>query len=422
VTSPVSPVPTATDPLAERLFVTTRPIADPVELLARLPHAEQVAWVRNGEGLVGWGVAARLEVQGNERFSRTQRWWSNLCASFEVDDTVSMPGTGPVAFGSFSFDDETGSSVVVVPQVIVGRRAGQAWITVIGGDPRQRPTLPPVSVPERPISVTWSEGSRTAIEWQESVAEAVRRIKSGELDKVVLARDVVANVDGPLDPRHMLLRLAAAYPSCWTFAVDDLIGATPELLVRRTGDLVTSRVLAGTVRRRGDDRTDAGLARALLSSEKDTEEHEYAVHSVAKALAAHCTDLDVPSRPHVLELANVQHLATDVTGRLADSATVLALAASLHPTAAVCGTPTERALAVITELEGMDRGRYAGPVGWFDRHGDGEFGIALRCASVENGQVRSYAGCGIVAGSDPADELAESVAKLVPIRDALELR
>ncbi|MBK9738189.1 MAG: isochorismate synthase [Actinobacteria bacterium] len=406
------------------MFATTRPIADPIELIARLPVNDPVAWVHDGEGLIGWGVAARLEVRGNERFSRTQRWWSTLCASLEIDDTVSMPGTGPVAFGSFSFDSESGSSYVVVPRVVVGRRAGQAWITTIGREPRPRAILPPVSVPDRPISVTWAEGSASAIEWQGAVAEAVRRIKAGELDKVVLARDVIAHVDGPLDVRHLLLRLAAAYPSCWTFAVGDLIGATPELLVRRTGDLVTSRVLAGTVRRRGDDQADAGLARALLASGKDAEEHEYAVHSVARALAAHCTDLDVPARPHVLELANVQHLATDVTGRLADAAPVLALAASLHPTAAVCGTPTERAFSVIREIEGMDRGRYAGPVGWFDRHGDGEFGIALRCAAVdvEAGQVRSFAGCGIVAGSDPGDELAESVAKLVPIRDALELR
>ncbi len=408
----------------ERIHVTTRPIADPVELLARLPIADPVAWVRDGEGLIGWGVAARLEVRGDERFSRTQRWWSTWCRAADIDDTVSMPGTGPVAFGSFAFDADGASSVVVIPQVIVGRRAGQAWMTVVGAGPGTRPSLPPVSVPERPTSVTWAEGSRTAIEWQASVAEAVSRIKAGGLDKVVLARDVIAHVEGPLDARHLLLSLAEAYPSCWTFSVDGLVGATPELLVRRTGDLVTSRVLAGTVRRRGDERTDAGLARALMASGKDTEEHEYAVHSVARALAAHCTDLEVPARPHVLELANVQHLATDVTGRLADAAPVLALAASLHPTAAVCGTPTERAFGVIRELEGMDRGRYAGPVGWFDAHGDGEFGIALRCASVdpEAGQVRSYAGCGIVAGSDPADELAESVAKLVPIRDALEAR
>lgn len=406
------------------MLVTTRPIADPHELLARLPLSEPVAWVRDGEGLIGWGVAARLEVRGDERFSRTQRWWSTWCAAAQIDDTVSMPGTGPVAFGSFSFDPDSGSSIVVVPRVIVGRRAGQAWMTVVGPQPHPRTLLPPVSVPEEPTGVSWAEGSTSAIEWQSAVAEAVARIKAGGIDKVVLARDVIAHVDGPLDVRHLLLRLAEAYPSCWTFSVAGLVGATPELLVRRTGDLVTSRVLAGTVRRRGDERADAGLARALMASDKDTEEHEYAVHSVARALAAHCTDLDVPSRPHVLELANVQHLATDVTGRLADASPVLALAASLHPTAAVCGTPTERAFAVIRELEGMDRGRYAGPVGWFDRHGDGEFGIALRCATVdaELGQVRSFAGCGIVAGSDPADELAESVAKLVPIRDALEGR
>lgn len=403
-----------------RLRVTTRPLADPGRLLEHLPLADPVAWVRNGEGLIGWGVAARLEVRGPERFSRTQRWWSTLCATFDVDDTVSMPGTGPVAFASFSFDDERATSIVVLPKVIVGRRAGQAWMTSIDDDADPFTSLPPASVPQAPSSVQWRDGSRSSEDWKDAVGEAVRRINAGELDKVVLARDIIGQFDGPLDPRHLLVRLADDYPSTWTFCVDHLVGATPELLVRRTGDLVTSRVLAGTVRRRGSN-DDAGLARALLASDKDTMEHEYAVHSVAKALAAHCTDLEVPERPRVLELANVQHLATDVTGRLADEAPVLALAASLHPTAAVCGTPTERAFALIRELEGMDRGRYAGPVGWFDRHGDGEFGIALRCAEVdpEEGLLRAFAGCGIVAGSDPDDELAESAAKLEPIRNAV---
>ena len=416
---------TASDPHStgspERLRITTRPIADPEHLLDRLPLHDPVAWVRNGEGLVGWGVAARLEVRGPERFSRTQRWWSNLCTSFDVDDTVSAPGTGPVAFGSFSFDDETSTSIVILPRVIVGRRSGQAWITTVGDDPSALRALPPASVPESPDGVEWVVGSRSAEDWAATVAEAVSRISAGELDKVVLARDIVGEVEGVLDPRHLLIRLAEDYPTTWTFCVDNLIGATPELLVRRTGDLVTSRVLAGTVRRRsGHD--DEGLAQALLSSDKDTMEHEYAVHSVAKALAAHCTDLDVPERPRVLPLANVKHLATDVTGRLADSSTVLALAASLHPTAAVCGTPTERAFSLIRDLEGMDRGRYAGPVGWFDRHGDGEFGIALRCAEIdaEEGRIRAFAGCGIVAGSDPEDELAESRAKFQPIRSSLD--
>jgi menaquinone-specific isochorismate synthase len=382
--------------------------------------SDPVAWVRNGEGLIGWGIAARLEVRGPERFSRTQRWWTNLCSTFDVDDTVSMPGTGPVAFGSFSFDDETATSIVILPRVIVGRRSGQAWVTTIGDEAVPMAGLPPASVPQPPDAVSWSDGGRSAEEWQGIVAEAVRRINAGGLDKVVLARDVIGDVEGTLDPRHLLMRLGDTYPSTWTFCVGNLIGATPELLVRRTGDLVTSRVLAGTVRRHsGHD--DEGLAQALLTSDKDAIEHEYAVRSVAKSLAAHCTDLDVPDRPRVLALANVKHLATDVTGRLADSSTVLALAASLHPTAAVCGTPTERAFSLIRELEGIDRGRYAGPVGWFDSNGDGEFGIALRCAEIdaENGRLRAFAGCGIVAGSDPVDELAESRAKLQPIREAV---
>jgi len=403
---------------SERIHVTTRPIPDPDELLRRLPSDNPVAWVRNGEGLIGWGVAARLEVRGRERFSRTQRWWNDLCASLDIDDTVSLPGTGPVAFGSFTFDYDAGRSVVVVPSVIIGRRGGQAWMTTIGREPAVRPSIPPVAVPKAPSDITWREGHMGVDAYQSAVAEVVRRIRAGELDKVVLARDIVAEAEG-LDVRYLMTQLAKSYPTCWTFHVDGLVGATPELLVRRTGDLVTSRVLAGTVRRRGNATDDAGLARELMNSGKDTEEHELAVQSVADALAAHCTDLDVPDRPRVLELANVQHLATDVTGRLADGAPILALTAALHPSAAVCGTPTGRALATIRELEPMDRGRYSGPVGWFDRHGDGEFGIALRCAMIEEDGLRAYAGCGVVAGSVPEDELAESVAKLLPIRNAL---
>lgn len=401
------------------LRVTTTPLPRVDDLLSLLPPEDATAWVRRGEGLVGWGAAARLQVRGDERFSRTQRWWSELLTHLTIEDSVSLPGTGPVAFASFAFDPRQPSEVVV-PRITIGMRAGQAWVTAIDVP---APTEAPLSsVPDAPTTVRWSEGSRSPLAWQQAVAKAIARIDNGELDKVVLARDVIAQVQGPLDARYLLHRLADAYPSCWTFHVANLLGATPELLVRRTGDLVTSRVLAGTVRTYGDVDADEGMARALLGSGKDLEEHEYAVHSVARALATHCTDLEVPEHPSVLELANVQHLATDVTGRLADSASVLALVAALHPTAAVCGTPTERAFALIAELEGMDRGRYAGPVGWFDSHGDGEFGIALRCAQIDTVEatVRAFAGCGIVAGSEPEKELAESNAKLVPIRDALE--
>ena len=269
-------------------------------------------------------------------------------------------------------------------------------------------------------SVQWLPGTRSIADWSQAVDAAIARIASGELDKVVLARDLVAHLDGPLDVSTVLNRLNAAFPDCWTFAVDGLIGATPELLVRRSGDRVTSRVLAGTVHRGPDAGRDGALAAALLGSDKDQEEHAYAVESVAMALANHCTDLRVPRRPFVLRLANVQHLATDISGELVDAAPVLALAASLHPTAAVCGTPTERAKLIIHELEGMDRGRYSGPVGWVDRAGDGEFGIALRCAQIEAAdQLRLFAGCGIVAGSDSGAEVAESDAKFSAMRAAL---
>ena len=266
-----------TTPKAERTVVRTRPIPDPEQLLARLPIENPVAWVRGGEGLIGWGVAAQLEVSGPERFSRAQRWWTKWCAEKVIDDTVDVPGTGPVAFASFAFDPNPGTSIISVPKIIIGRRGGQAWVTVVDpdNDPRAdtglRNSIRPVSVPAKPTAVRWAEGSRTAPDWQGAVAEAIVRIDAGELDKVVLARDVVAHVEGELDIRHLLLNLAEKYPSCWTFSVAGLVGATPELLVRRTGDLVTSRVLAGTVRRQGDATADAGLASALLGSCKDLE-------------------------------------------------------------------------------------------------------------------------------------------------------
>jgi menaquinone-specific isochorismate synthase len=396
------------------------------ELLSLLPATGGHAWVRNGAGFVGWGEAARFTVSGPERFSRAQRWWNAWCDRVRVEDHVVVPGTGPIAFASFTFDAGPQDSVVIVPAVVLGHRQGRTWLTTVESD--QPLGVPdPVGPPQSPVptALTWSPGSRPVEHWARAVAEAIGRISAGELDKVVLARDVVAELPGPVDVAALLRRLAADYPECWTFNVDGLVGATPELLIRRDGDQVTSRVLAGTVRRRGDESVDAGLAEALLASGKDLEEHEYAVHSVAESLAAHCTDLDVPSAPHVLSLANVQHLATDVTGLLADGAPALALAASLHPTAAVCGTPTERAAALIRELEGMDRGRYAGPVGWMDSRGDGELGIALRCAALEasprgpDTRLRLYAGCGIVAGSDPDSEIAESEAKFDAVRKAL---
>jgi len=406
-------------PAVDVLTVATVRAPDPADLLALLPEHGALAWVQEGDGLVGWGEAARVELSGPDRFADAQRWWRSVVADADVTDEVRLPGTGLVAFGSFAFDPAAGSSVLVVPEVVVGRRAGTAWVTTVGTAAAR---LPVRRAPRPPGVVRFADGARTSLEWVRVVAGAVQRIEAGEVSKVVLARDVEVRTQDPLDVRWPLRRLAHGYPACWTFAVDGLIGATPEMLVRLADGVATSRVLAGTLRRSGDATMDLRKGTALARSIKDVEEHGYGVRSVADALALHCSTVDVPVDPFVLELPNVMHLATDVTGVVADGATSLELIASLHPPAAVCGTPTEVAMDMIREVEGLDRGRYAGPVGWLNAAGDGEWGIALRCGQLDPDdprRLRLYAGCGIVEGSKPADELAESNAKLVPMRDAL---
>ena len=391
-------------------------------LLALLPADRPVTWIRRGEGLVGWGAAAEVRTSGPTRFADAAKWWSEATGRAVVRDEVDEPGTGLVSFGTFAFADEPGDSVLTVPEVVIGRRGDRTWLTTVSHGSLQQPG--PVTLadpPHEPLAVSFADGALNSEGWMSVVADAVARINDGELEKVVLARDLVATSDEPVDVRWPLARLARDYPMCWTFHVDGLFGATPELLVRRERGLVTSRVLAGTIRRTGDDERDLALAATLARSSKDLEEHEYAVRSVADALDPHCSSMNVPEAPFVLHLPNVMHLATDVAGVVHDAETVssLQLAEALHPSAAVGGTPTTAATRLIAEIEGMDRGRYAGPVGWMDAAGDGEWGIALRSAEVHGATVRLFAGCGIVADSDPEAELAEAQAKFVPVRDSL---
>lgn len=380
-----------------------------------LPTPDAVySWVREDEGLIGWGEVARVHTSGATRFADAAAWWEQFCRQVQVDDEVGLAGTGPVAFTSLAFADEPGSSVLVVPRVVVGRRAGVTWITEIGADASE--DRRPVAAPRR---LRYSADSHPVTRWRGAVAGAVQRIRSGELTKVVLARDLIAESDEPLDQRFVLTRLAHRYPQCWTFAVDGLVGATPELLVRKQGTAVSSRVLAGTTWPR-EGSTPEQLAAELMASAKNVGEHGYAVTSLLEALRTVC-DPVIEAPIEVLQLRNVAHLSTTVTGRLrAGSTGLLALAAVLHPTAAVGGTPNAAALELITELEDMDRGRYAGPVGWVDAHGDGELGLALRSAEIVGSQARLFAGVGIVAESDPDEEIAETDAKFAAVRDALE--
>jgi menaquinone-specific isochorismate synthase len=411
----------------DRLVVRTIPVADPGDLISRLPEPDALVWVRQGDGLVGWGAAAKITLPaGQDRFVTGEKWLREVFDTAHVTGEVNLPGTGPVAFGSFSFDPTSDGSVLVVPRTVLGRKEGTAWLTTIrpASEPDPGTLAPAPEPPAAPTGLRWADGSLTAPEWERAVATAVAAIREGPLRKVVLAMEMNATAAADIDGRVLLARLAARYPDCYTFACDGLLGATPELLISRTGRKLHSVVLAGTMPRGGTPDADETLGAALLASAKDRDEHHYAVEDVRAALQPLCPDLRVDEQPSLLKLANLQHLATYVHGELAAgddrSHSALALAAALHPTAAICGTPAEPAMELIRELEGMDRGRYSGPVGWVDARGNGEWGIALRCGLIAGRNARLFAGCGIVAGSKPPAEVAEAQTKFSPMRYALE--
>jgi len=410
-----------------RLLIRTVAVPDPGDLLERIPQPDVVAWVHHGAGLAGWGEAVRVTLPaGDDRFTAAEKWLRSVFDSADVDDRVRVRGSGPVAFGTFTFDASSDGSVLIVPRAVLGRDGrGRAWLTTVTERAEVPATWPPPATPglAAPTGIRWRDGSLPGPRWEQAVAEAVAAINAGGLRKVVIARDVFATADEPIDARILLRRLAARYPDCFTFACDGMLGATPELLVRRDGHEVSALVLGGTLPRGADPAEDKALGEELLASAKNNEEHAYAVESIRDALALLCDTLDVEARPSLLKFPNLQHLGTQVRGTLAEGQTLrsaLALAAAVHPPAAVCGTPPGTALDLIRELEHMDRERYAGPVGWVDADGNGEWGIALRCGQLSGRTARLFAGCGIVAGSEPAAELAETLVKLQPMRGALE--
>ncbi|CAB4632994.1 unannotated protein [freshwater metagenome] len=400
------------------------------EILGEHPSLTSIAtefdvsttWIRGDEGLVGFGVYKKYEVSGEDRFKEAHKWWQQILSEFTIQNNVHGIGTGPILFTSFAFDPKD-TSELIIPKIIIGQRNGKSWITWIGD--QKQPDIRKIEISSQSGEITWANGTVEEEKWRNQVSKAIDAIKSGRLEKVVLARDLKANSTTKIDLNNLLQKLEIEYPSTWVFLVDGLVGATPELLVRLNKSLITSRVLAGTIQKTGNEDRDLALAASLAKSSKDLEEHEYAVKSVADSLAPFCSSTNVPESPFVLHLSNVMHLATDVTGVLNDSAKqadIFTLIENLHPTAAVCGTPTNVAKKLISELETMNRSRYAGPVGWIDAQGDGEIAIALRCGELSDDykSIRIFAGCGIVAGSDPITEYAESQAKLMPMRTALE--
>ena len=416
-----------------------------IDLLAG--REEVVSWVHKGRGLIGLRRALTIEAHGDERIEALRAAWRSVIGVAWWRDALVRPGTGPVALGAITFSPASEqSSVLLVPEVLIGLDDDGAWLTTAvsaatGGVEPEHPD------PEALIKALVTE-ARTAIgrehedgdagatavetgalseeQWCRTVARTQERMRSGQARKVVLARDVLARPTAPLATGTVLRRLASDYPSTWTFAVDQMVGASPELLLRLRDRRLASRVLAGTARRRaGEDAlATARLAAWLEGSEKNNREHELARASAITALEPLCSVVDTPAR-FVLSLPNVLHLASDVTGVVAGDTGALALVDALHPTAAVCGTPTPAAARLIEEAESMDRGRYAGPVGWVDWHGEGEWCIALRSAQLPAGgpgphsPARVFGGGGIMPDSEPADELAETTAKMRPVLGAL---
>ena len=403
------------------LRITTELLGDHPRLSEIATHLPiSASWIRGSDGFIAFGSYKTHRVTGKKRFADASTWWKNELSQLEIKNNVHGVGTGPILFASFAVGEDE-PSVLTIPEIVVAQKNGKSWITWIGNG---QPELVTQIIAQVGLNLTWAQGALSDEEWSASVNSSVSQIKAGKLEKVVLARDVIAHADKEINPAALIQSLETEYPSTWLFLVDNLIGATPELLVRLSKSLVTSRVLAGTIRRTGDEERDFALAGSLAKSSKDLEEHEYAVRSVAEALEPFASSTNVPDAPFVLHLPNVMHLATDVTGVINDSASkvdIFKLIAALHPSAAVCGTPTDVARDLITELESMNRARYAGPVGWIDAHGDGEMGIALRCGQIaeDHRSIRLFAGCGIVAGSSAEQELAESQAKLLPMRSAL---
>lgn len=410
---------------SKRLRATTVAIDDPGPLTRFLPaSSDATAFIRRGEGIVTLGRVARFET---DYADAADVWWSEVAAYIDHDSELpGAYGTGPIAVGSFTFDpdDSDERSVVIVPRVIIGRRAGQCWMTKIDAN-RGDYSLPDLGEPApAPTSLALEQGSMSEGQWMDVVTEVIRLIRAGEVSKVVLARDLWVHAAGPIDPRFVLNRLLERYSNTWTYLVDGLVGATPELLIRRQGGLATSRVLAGTVSFDPAHTDPVQRAAELARSQKDVAEHEFAVDSVARALEPFCSAMNVPETPSVLPLPNVLHLATDITGATDPGTSALALAAALHPSAAVCGTPTHQARDIISELESLDRSRYAGPVGWVDTRGDGEWALALRGGQIHRHspeRIQLFAGAGIVADSVPEDELAETRAKFLPMLQALGL-
>ena len=420
------PSDTADEP-AVVLHVRTRRIEEAVDLLGHVPDAVSGAWLRHGQGMVALGTAWSVRADGPHRFAAAGAAFRSVAARARVDDEVRVRTSGLIALGSFSYaDGSPRPSTLMVPRALLGVHDGESFLTVVGVDEEPAwPTSWRDLFPSSPVPAASAEpldvaAAHTPDEYQALVTAAVEEIRAGHAEKIVLSERTTVRTPVPLSRAVLLTRLARAYPSTWVYLLEDVVGASPEMLAQTEAGRVFSRVLAGSRPVADDGELDEADRRAFRTDSKELAEHAFAVDSVVDRLEGLAAELEVSPEPFVLRLPGLEHLASDVSARLRGGATSLDVASRLHPSAAVSGTPRERADEIIAELEPHDRGGYASPVGWMDAAGDGQWAIALRMAHlVDERTVVLQAGGGLVAASDPVSEHAEALAKCRPMLRAL---
>jgi salicylate biosynthesis isochorismate synthase len=396
---------------------------------------------RGGAAVAALGCVRTLEATGPERFAAVSRAWQEVAGSAFADSPSAVPGSGLIATGGFAFAPGGGGSPrwrgfapasLIIPEVSVARRDGEAWLTLnldcapddtldglLARADRRLGSLRSVALPlldPAPSGRYEVASVMPPAHYEQAVARGVQRIRSGELEKVVLAREVEVHAPRAHDPAAVLGLLREAFQSCYVFAVGrgnaTFLAASPELLIRREGQRASTVALAGSIRRSADPAVDDHLGEQLLSSAKDREENAIVARRIATRLRPHSVWVSAAAEPGLVRVANIQHLGAPIRAQLRSPIDAVSLAGLLHPTPAVGGEPDELALELIPALEGMDRGWYAGPVGWTDSMGDGEFCVALRCALLRGTLATCFAGAGVVRDSDPAAELAETEVKL----------
>ena len=390
------------------LSISVRKIAVP----ETLDLENRSVFLRQGQLIIAQGEVVRIEASGANRISELAAKWKDLISSTTIDNQVGLPGSGMIGLTSITFSDHSSApSVLYVPKstiVIRGENAFEISADVESTD----------AIELKKPSGVFLQGDLSASRFKELVNQAVGIISSSELDKVVLSRDLVMPISHRPDLSDAVAKLHDRYPHCWTYAIGDVFGASPELLLRAEAGEVSARVLAGTAGRGTDPDVDRAIAEGLAHSHKNRHEHDYAAQSMVERLEPFCEIVEADAEPFSLALPDLWHLATDVRGKLKPGVSLLDVIAELHPTAAVAGTPRLKAQQLIAELEPYDRAGYAGPVGWLSSDGSGELAIALRGGVIERDQIRAFAGCGIVEESDPQAELDETELKFRAVRHA----